>query len=402
MEPNDWMVGGLAATTLMFLILWLKAQGKARLLQAKIAEAERMDDMLDEFREHTMLAAKSAALEAGQTLSSKLLEDHKRENEAARELHGKTTKQITQSLTEQVQKISNRLESLHDQHGKQSDTLSTIWKSLTTPIGAGKINEIGLENLLKSFGLEPDKDFKTQFTIQGEKSETLRPDVTIFMPYGRVMVIDAKASQYITEIAKATDDNAEQLAQEQLKTTMNKHLRDLATKDYRAAVKSHFKAERGEDVATIWSVMYVPSEAAIEQIHAADPSFADKLLKADIVLASRGTLHGLLSLARLSVENERQVENSVHIVEGARSLLDGVTNAFGHVDNLGKSISKSMEHFNKFAGSANQSILGKAKKLEPYGITPSRGKQLPESLTKYQVAKSQESDVVELELVETQ
>lgn len=405
MQSTWWMVFSLAGASMLaailFLTLWLRARTALRILAIKLHESERTDAMFEEFRAHTVLAAKSAALEAGQQLSSKLLDDHKRENEAAREMHGKATKNITESLTEQVTKIGERLATVHDSQDKQRTALETVWRSLTTPIGAGKVAEIGLENLLKSFGLEAGKDFQTQFSIKKEGAAMLRPDVAVFMPYGRVMVIDAKASKHLMDVASAPDKQDADAARAQLKVTMNQHLKDLTSKDYRAALIDMYKEQgRSDEISTVWSVMYVPSEMAIEHMHQADPELADKLYKADIILASRGTLHGLLSLARLSVENERQVENSVHIVEDTQKLLDGIAGAFGHVSKLGDSLKKTMDSFNSFAGSSNKFILGRARKLEPYGITPSRGKSLPAPIARYDVVTNK-ADVVELELVET-
>lgn len=405
MSASWWLVFGLAAATalaaIFFLSQWLKTKAQLQRAELKLAEAGLIENIMAEFKEKTMLAAKAAALEAGQQLSSKLLDDHKRENEVARELHGKVTKNITETLTEQVTKIGERLATVHDAQDKQRAALETVWRSLTTPIGAGKVAEIGLENLLKFFGLKQGEDFTTQYTISQQGAAPLRPDVVVMMPNGRVMVIDAKASKHLMEIAEALDEADADKAREQLKNTMNKHLKDLTSKDYRAAMLQMYKEQgKAEDISSVWSVMYVPSEMTIEHIHQADPEFADKLYKADIILASRGTLHGLLSLARLSVENERQVENSVHIVEGAQALLDGITTAFAYVENLGKSLKSSMDHFNKFAGSANTSVLGKARKLEQYGVTTSRGKALPTGIAKYDVnLREQQTDVVELELV---
>lgn len=393
MDNLFWLAFGMAAAAtvaaIYFLVLWLQA--KARLREV-LKQSKSTEQWIAEFRDHTVLAAKSAALEAGQQLSSKLLDDHKRENEAARELHGKATRQITETLMQQAQVMSEKLASLHDHHGKQAGTLDKVMKALTNPTGAGKIAEIGLENLLKSFGLEVGRDFDTQFSMT-TGSGRLRPDALVYLPQNRVMVIDCKSSSFLVE----------ESADEPIKNTMNKHLRDLANKDYRAAVIAEFKKTRGAEPIDVWSVLYVPTESLAERIRQADGEFANNLLKADIILASPATLHGLLSLARMQIENEKQIANSEKIVELAGYLLDGIITAFTHVDKLGRSLKSSVDAFNSFSGSANSSILNRAGKFASLGVNPSRGKVLPSPLPRYEIINrdnTETAEIVELSLKE--
>lgn len=392
--------GVATVAALSFLVLWLQTKTRLAIALSKLGEQRSQEELIDALKDHTVHAAKSAALEAGQQLSSKLLDDHKRENEAARELHGKATKQITETLMQQALTMNEKLANLSEAQMKQRTALETVWRAMITPIGAGKVAEVGLENLLKSFGLHANVDYITQFSIQQNGKAVLRPDVVVMMPHGQIMVIDAKASKHLMDIASATDHTDEQLAKEQLKNTMNQHLKDLANKDYRTAIQTMYQERgRSSEISSIWSVMYVPSEMAIEHMHEVDPEFANKLYKADIILASRGTLHGLLSLARTSIENEKQVANSEKIVEAASNLLDGIITAFGHVDKLATSLKSSMDHFSRFAASANSSIINRAGKFATLGVTPSRGKSLPTALPRYNVSSrdaSEGAEIVEL------
>lgn len=386
MDNLFWLVFGLAAmatvAALWFMVLWLQTRAR---LKELLRQTKTTEQWIAEFREHTVVAAKSAALEAGQQLSSKLLDDHKRENEAARELHGKATKQITETLMQQAQAMGEKLATLHESHGKQAGTLDTVMKALTNPTGAGKIAEIGLENLLKSFGLEAGRDFDTQFSMTTGNGR-LRPDALVYLPQNRVMVIDCKSSSFLV------DDTADG----QLKATMNKHLSDLATKDYRSAVIAEFKKSRHAEPVDVWSVLYVPTESLAARIKDIDREFVHNLMKHDIILASPATLHGLLSLARVQIENEKQVANSEKIVEAASSLLDGIITAFGHVEKLGRALQSSTKAFDDFSGSANRYILGRAGKFASLGVNPSRGKTLPAALPRYDVISRENTDSAEI------
>ncbi len=374
------LAGALAIACAVLFNKWLHVRLQLADSKARIRELESMESLT----EAAVAATKIALAETGALLSSKLIDDHKRENTASAEQFQKLTKDITTPLAEHLTKVSGLVAHLSANHQTHANTLSDVVSALKTPTGSGKIAEIGLENLLKSFGLERGRDFETQFSVISAGSR-LRPDALVYLPNNRIMVIDCKASSFLLDST----------ADEGLKATMNQHLRDLENKDYRAAITSEFKKTRGTEPVEVWSVMYVPTESLAERLKQVDAEFTNKLMKADIILASPATLHGLLSIARLQIENEKQLANSEKIVEAASALLDGISSAFAHVEKLGRSLKTSVDAFNGFAGSANQFVLSRSQKLTQLGVNPARGKQLPAKLGKFEVIQSDQQDVAE-------
>jgi DNA recombination protein RmuC len=371
------LCGALAATCAVLFKKWLDVRLRLADAEARVRELEGMESLTDA----AINATKIALAETGALLSSKLMDDHKRENAASSEQFHKLTKDLTTPLAEQLTKVSGLVAHLHTNQDAHAGKLTDVMNALKTPTGSGKIAEIGLENLLKSFGLERGRDFETQFTVTSGGSR-LRPDALVYLPNGRIMVVDCKASSFLLDGT----------ADEGLKTTMNQHLRDLESKDYRAAITAEFKKARGAEPVEVWSVMYVPTESLAERLKTVDAEFTNKLMKADIILASPATLHGLLSIARLQIENEKQLAGSEKIVEAASALLDGITDAFKHVEKLGRALKTSVESFNSFAGSANQYVLSRSQKLTQLGVAPARGKTLPARLGKFEIVQVSESD----------
>lgn len=369
--------GMLAVLCIVLFRKWLHVRLQLADSLARVRELENMESLADAAAN----AAKVALAETGAMLSSKLMDDHKRENAASSEQFQKLTKDLTTPLAEQLAKVSGLVAHLHTNQDAHAGKLTDVLNALKTPTGSGKIAEIGLENLLKSFGLERGRDFETQFTVTSGGSR-LRPDALVYLPNNRILVVDCKASSFLLDGA----------ADEGLKATMNQHLRDLESKDYRAAIAAEFKKTRGGEPVEVWSVMYVPTESLAERLKQIDEGFVDKLLKADIILASPSTLHGLLSIARLQIENEKQLANSEKIVEAASALLDGIVNAFAHVEKLGRALKTSVESFNSFAGSANQYVLSRSQKLTQLGVAPARGKALPARLGKFEIIQTTEKD----------
>ena len=64
---------------------------------------------------------------------------------------------------------------------------------MTTNISEmGDMGEVILENILEECGMTKNRDYKTQFTGKNEEGAQLRPDVVIFLPENRNIIIDSK------------------------------------------------------------------------------------------------------------------------------------------------------------------------------------------------------------------
>lgn len=345
----------------------------------RMADAERLH--------HEMLtAAKAALLEGGAQLSSKLLEDHKRENAESKEDAQKRIGAASETFLKQVESLAGAVAALEGRIQANDKVIDTVWRSLSNPSGAGALAEVGLANTLKAFGLEQGRDFQLQFTTQDEEGRRLRPDAVVFLPSNGVMVIDSKASKFLLDIASSEGTENEAEAYKNLARTMNLHLRALGEKDYASAIRTAWRdSGREHEVTRVVSVMYLPNEAALDKLNRADAEFLHNARARGIYLAGPTTLHCLISLASAEINLERQVENQQRIVAAAEALLDGLSGALGHVAAVGKNLSSAAEAFSKFTGSTNRFVLGRARKLAALGLEP--GKRLPPNLPVFQVTQ---------------
>ena len=119
------------------------------------------------------LAQKQTAIEGVvQPLSDSLgrLEDHVRELERARE-------KAFGSLGEQLQSLA-----------RETTTLST---ALRSPQARGRWGEVTLRRVAELAGMVKNCDFWEQETHQGD-GVRIRPDMTVRLPSGRTLVVDAK------------------------------------------------------------------------------------------------------------------------------------------------------------------------------------------------------------------
>jgi DNA recombination protein RmuC len=359
--------------------------------QARSQIEQRMADW-EAVRAQTLDATKAALLETSTTLSSKLLEDHKREAEAAKKDSEELVKKTTESLTKGVQELVQHVSSLNARV-EQSDTKAeTILRALSNPAGAGQMAEVGLNNTLETFGLIAGRDFLLQHTIDGDDGARLRPDAVVFLPGQSVLTIDCKASKHLLEIAdtEGTDREADTYAR--LAATMNQHLKALASKDYASAYRETCrKAGKGDRVHRVINIMYLPSEVAVERLAKADAEFMRKAAREQIVVCGPTGLMAYIGFASVEIDLGRQAENQEQIVAGAQRLIEAIGVVVGHVNGVGRGIKTAADSHIKMVKSINGRLLPRGRDLGKLGVRMPRGKDLPSPLPMFQVFDSDDA-----------
>ena len=382
------VVAALAAA-IGLAVFYLRAREDAARSNAELAAMRRLGENSEQLRQDNMIAmrdaAKAASLEAAQSVSSKLLEDHKRETDAARKASVEQTRETSDVLIKNFQGLADIVVTLHAQLKEKGATVDMLKRVLENPGSAGAMNEIVLDNTLKSFGLESPRDYVLQYaTADEETGKRLRPDAVVFLPGDNALVIDCKASKFLLEIAQADGTAGEAEAYANFGRTMNQHLRALSDKDYRSAVlATRRQAGREAAPAQIYMMMFLPNEAAKEKLMRADETFRDRAKAADIIVGSVDELHSILLVASTQITLARQVENHEKIIDRTRQLLEGIAISLGKVSDVGKNLRRAAESFDDFGRSVNRSLLPRARSLVSLGMQPN--KPMPDNLPSFTV-----------------
>jgi DNA recombination protein RmuC len=262
-----------------------------------------------------------------------------------------------------------------------------VWQTLASPAGAGVHAEIGLENTLRSFGLESGRDYVTQFSVNYddfENSGRLRPDVVIFLPDDNLVVIDAKSSKFFLELADLAKDASDADLNEKLRKTMNQHLKDLQSKDYKTAVKNSAKCEP----KIVFSVIYLPSEAARERVLRADPEFRQKCFKQGLILADPSSIPFILNVATHEISRVRQESNHKMIMKEVGKLISSMDIFVRYIEDVGGSIKKAADNYSKLSKSVNGRLLSRVRNMLDYGVEPEKGVKMPQRLRDFTVIEN--------------
>ncbi len=358
----------------------LNAIKEATASSTELAQMKKyMEEHKEEWKQtkdNLLQAANAAVVEVGNKVSNNLIEQARRENEEAK----KEAEQTTSKVFEQFQNVVKSLHTLDEQVQKNNKQSEIVWRALTSPQSAGYFGEIGLENTLKSFGLEEGRDFRLQFSITTEDGR-FRPDAVVFLPSSAVLVIDSKATQVVLEMATAEQNGHLETMLPRLKESMNSQLKNLAGKEYDKAVREIYREQgRIDELGDVVKIMYVPSESAFGYIAKADETFMQKAAQAKIILAGPQSLAGLIALANIKIQETRQIENYQRIMDSVRDFMGRVATALSYADNVGRAITKAQENFDSFAKSVNTRLLPKVKDLGKLGLTHNGKKDFPARL----------------------
>lgn len=366
-------------------------------LQTKLDSQNQLISEFDKLRSESQTSTKAALFELGNDLSKQLIELHKKENKEVREISEENIKFTSDKFNTEFERLVRMIGALSKEIEQSKSTVDIIKNSLLSPSGAGKLAEITLENILKSSGLLNGIDYFMQYNIDINSNNKLRPDAIIFLPSNNLMVIDAKASKFLVDDAQDIKN---------LNKTMNFHLKSLLTKNYAENIAESIKNKL--KIGNIITLMFLPSEHAVEKIIEADSEFMNKAWKANIFPVGPAGLMNMLSFAKFQISEHLMIKNHQQIIEEVKKIINSISIMTEHSTKLGKSISYLVNYYDKFAASFNSNFLSKAKNISKLGIHNDK-KEL-EILERYQLIstkskmieiKADNSKLKELEELET-
>jgi DNA recombination protein RmuC len=374
------------------------AESQAALRLQEVVEIKKRMDDWEKTKAESLQAAKAAVLATASELSSKLLEDHKRESGEANRGAEERVRKTTEALLNQVQELTKTVAALNKQVDQNRDTMDTVWRALSSPGGAGHFAEIGLENSLKSFGLEKGRDFMIQHAIEGKG---IRPDAVVFLPGSTVLVIDSKASKFLLDLAADEGTANEEESYRNLGRTMNQHLKSMADKNYKAEIRASYReAGRSGEIKRIMTVMYLPNEGAVEKLLRADGEFVRKATRLEMTIAGPSALACLIGFARVEIDLGKQAENHERIIQGTQALLDSIGIVVEHTQRVGKGLRMAADSYVKLTGSINTRLLPRMHGLLAHGVKPQRHREVPKSIPGFQVVQLESGELIEGEAEE--
>ena len=191
----------------------------------------------------------------------------------------------------------------------------------------GTWGEMILERVLERSGLRKGVEYEIQGGYRDTEQRLFKPDVVVFLPGGKDIIIDSKVSLVAYERYASLDDGQE---------------RDAALREHALAVRKHVKTLGGKDYSALkglrtldFVLMFLPIEAAFLVAFQQDETLFDDAFAENIVIVTPTTLLATLRTVENIWRYERQYENAKIIADKAGSVYDKLRGFLEEMEKLG-------------------------------------------------------------------
>ncbi len=260
-------------------------------------------------------------------------------------------KSLNQNLTEEAAQLSNALRG-------RNNKLTGNW------------GEQQLERLLQMAGLQKDREYRTEVTIQNDEGRSRRVDALILLPDNKCIVIDAKVSlEHYTRAYAADDDAEREQALKQHCLSLRQHVNSLSGKDY---------SRLAELDTPNFVLMFVPIEPALQEALRFDSALLDYAIDRNVALVTPTNLLTTMRTVGSVWQAWRQNENAREIADRAGKLYDKFFGFVTDMENLGQRLNQAGKTYDAAFGklsSGSGNLLRQVQMLQNLGAKT--GKTLP-------------------------
>jgi DNA recombination protein RmuC len=200
-------------------------------------------------------------------------------------------------------------------------------------------------------------DFTEQVT-----GDAGRPDMVIHLSNEGELPVDAKVplNAYL-EAIEASDDETRRRKLVEHARAMRARMRELGARGY------WNQFERTPDFV----VMFVPNEACLAAAFESDPALLDDAISQHVIVASPVTLLALLKAVAFGWQQALVAENARTIAQQGQDLYKRLETFVQHLTELGRSLNRSAEDYNRVIGSLERRLMPAARRLQESGLAAS-------------------------------
>jgi len=276
-----------------------------------------------------------------------------------------TTTQIQNIERERIDAfatIKTQMEMLASGQSLLSRETRNLVTALRRPDVRGQWGEITLKRLVELSGMTAHVDFTEQHHHPTDAG-AIRPDMVVHMPERRDIVVDVKTplDAYLSAVEAQTDEErAAQLRRHA--QIVGARVRELSSKQY----WSQF--EHSPDFV----VLFLPGDQFLAAALAENPGLIDESLRQNVMLATPTSLVALLKAVAYGWKQTVLADNAAEIRRLGEEVYKRLAVFGEHLGRLGKSLSGSVEHFNRAVGSLEQQVLPAARRFPELGLRVNR------------------------------
>lgn len=415
MELLYAIIAVLALACVVFLVLWIRERGVSRTLGDELLTSNttlqsleaslsaQTDELTEErrAREQEQMARVKAEAElsaerrmmAEKVRSQEEVERTMREQFKAlagdvlgeqsrrfKEENRESMDLILKPFKDNIVEFRTRVESIFTHQNEQSGVLknelqrlmelnvqiTTETTNLTNALrGNSKVQgdwgEVILETILDNSNLIRGVHYQTQLNVKDEAGSNLRPDVVLYLPNNKQIVIDSKVSltAYVNYVSAQTEAER-RVAMAAHIASVRQHVKELSAKKYQQLMQS-----------PDFVVMFVPNEPAFLDALKEDHTIWSDAYDKKVVVSSPTNLFALLKLVDDLWRRDDQTKNQENIIKFGVTLYEQLVAFTAALEGVGAGLEQARAKYDeayKRLCHGNNNIVRVGEKLRRLGL----------------------------------
>lgn len=353
--------------------------------RARREESELFSQRLAESRaqfEHTIRATAAEALKKSSEQFLSLAEEkfkvHGQQAEAVLVARQKAVEGLVAPITETLRKADEKLLTIEKERAtsfarldeqlrvvaEASERLKketgSLVSALRKPQVRGRYGEVQLRRVAELAGMRDYCDFTEQDSTRDSEGALRRPDMVVKLPNGRAIAVDAKTNieAYLAAVEASSPEEADTQI-DRFARHVWEQAQSLSKKDY----ASQF------DGALDFVVMFIPGDQFVDAALSRRPELLEMAAAHNVIIASPGTLIGLLRAVYVGWREKRLTESAHELFQLGRELHERAAKVLELVSEVGERIESTAKSYNKLVGSVDARLVPTLRKFEAAGAS---------------------------------
>ncbi|HCJ50223.1 MAG TPA: DNA recombination protein RmuC [Microbacterium sp.] len=278
---------------------------------------------------------------------------------------------------EQYGTLSEQLRRAHESDEALRATTESLAGALRSGTARGVWGETQLRRIVEAAGLTRYVDFETQTSIVSDAGAG-RPDLVVRLPGDKALAVDAKVplDAYLEAAEIPYTATGEEAARR--RRLLDRHVR---------AVRAHIDALAGKrywaglSSSPEFVVCFIPSESLLAAALEEDPSLLEYAFGRRVALASPVNLWAVLKTVAYTWTQQDVSDEARRLFELGNELYHRLGSLAGHADELRRAIERTVDSYNKFAGSLESRVLVSARRFPGIDDTKLASVSAPPTIT---------------------
>ena len=267
--------------------------------------------------------------------------------------------------------LKAELKKLHDLNLKISDDANNLTKALKGDVKKqGNWGEVILERILERSGLTEGREYRKQESVLSENGQRFQPDVVIYLPDQKHLVVDSKVSLVAYERLVNADNEKDRIifVKEHLQSVRS-HIKNLSEKHYQ-----HSPNFNSPDFV----LLFVPIESSFSIAVQEDQDLFSYAWDNKVVIVSPSTLLATMRTIASIWQQENQTRNAMEIARQSGALYDKFVAFIEDMESIGKSLESTRRTYDQATSKlymGNGNLVKRAENIKKLGAKTT--KELP-------------------------